>query len=181
VATADALRLLVASGFDCRAYCACKLDFGEEVVVEQFLAEQELAYHVSRVEVGGRRAKLVIVRHAGMSITLFRNQFTQLGLTADELPTFLGIYEQLRDETRPDVLLTYGGGPIGDALIDRAKERNLSVVFLLHNFAYDDPASFRNVDYVVVPSEPVVMWSPVRRERAAQFRRRSCGAGIGGG
>jgi hypothetical protein len=43
VAMADALRLLSESGFDCYTYCACKLDFGEEVIVEQFRAEQRLA------------------------------------------------------------------------------------------------------------------------------------------
>jgi hypothetical protein len=149
---------LADAGFDCHAYCACKLDFGEEVVVEQFLAEQGLPYEVSCIEVSGCRAKLVVVRHARVSITLFRNQFTQVGLTAEEIPTFLGVYERVLDESHPDVLLTYGGGPIGDALIEQAKERNLSVVFLLHNFAYDDPASFRNVDYVVVPSEFAKTW-----------------------
>jgi hypothetical protein len=38
------------SGFDCHAYCAGKLDFGEEVVVEHFLAEQGLSSQVPRAE-----------------------------------------------------------------------------------------------------------------------------------
>ena len=57
------------------------------------------------------------------------------------------------DKNRPDVIITYGGSPIATGMVKLAKSRDIPVVFWLHNFSYQDPAPFKTVDYVVVPSE----------------------------
>ena len=52
-----------------------------------------------------------------------------------------------------DVLAAYGGNPVARDLVRLAKRRDIPIVFWLHNFSYQDPAAFKSVDYVVVPSE----------------------------
>ena len=62
-------------------------------------------------------------------------------------------YEQFLAGARPDVIVTYGGGPLGDAMIALAKRCGIPVVLWIHNFAYLDRRAFRSVDEVLVPSE----------------------------
>ena len=57
------------------------------------------------------------------------------------------------DADRPDAVVTYGGDPLAETLIRLAKNRDLPLVFWLHNFAYHDPRAFALADYVIVPSQ----------------------------
>jgi hypothetical protein len=153
IATNECLQLLADAGFRCQAFCSAKLDFQEEVCFEETLAELALPYHVSNVTVGGYRVRLVFTRTGRVPVTVFRNQFTQMGPMPEQMPALLKAYDQFLATNRPEIILTYGGGPIGDAMIDLAKRRGAVVVFGLHNFAYFDVHDFRQVDYVVVPSQ----------------------------
>jgi glycosyltransferase involved in cell wall biosynthesis len=65
---------------------------------------------------------------------------------------FLFLYEQLLDDFRPDILLTYGGQWLQPAVMALAKRRGVRVVFVIHNFLYDGAALFEPVDAVLVPS-----------------------------
>jgi glycosyltransferase involved in cell wall biosynthesis len=189
IATYQSLELLARSGFRCLSYCAARMDFGEEVCLEETLAEMGLAYQVEHAAIGdaeevpsgpavapegdrhvfrpaprgcpGRktsqspareRLRLVHTRLGSVRVTVFRNQFTRLGPTREEAAAFLAGYDRFLARYCPSVVLTYGGGPLGDAMIDLARRRGIAVVFGLHNFAYHDLRAFRNVDYVIVPS-----------------------------
>ena len=51
------------------------------------------------------------------------------------------------------MVLTYGGGSPGDALVAHAKARGIPVVFWAHDLSHTDAGAFANADYVIVPSE----------------------------
>jgi glycosyltransferase involved in cell wall biosynthesis len=153
LATAQCLQFLASCGFQCQAFCGARLDFTEEVCFEETLSRLGLPYEVADRSVDGRPARLVFTRSGDVPVTVFRNVFTQGGPTEAEVPAFLGAFDTFLAANRPDVLLTYGGGPLGDAISDLAKRRGIVVVFGLHNFAYHDPRAFAQVDYVVVPSQ----------------------------
>ena len=153
ITTSNCMQLLSRCGFDCQAFCAASLDFNEEVCFEQTLADQRLPYEVSNATVDGIRIKLVFTRVGQVPVTVYRNQFTRATTTPDEMRGFLAAFDRFLERNRPDVVLTYGGGPAGEAMIELAKGRGAAVVFGLHNFAYLDAGAFRGVDYVVVPSK----------------------------
>jgi len=153
VAVRDGLELLARAGFRCEAFCGARLDFGEEVCLEETLSELGLPWEGRQVAVGPHRMKLLFTRQGRVPITIFRNQSTRRGPTPQEAPAFLAAFGRFLDTTRPDVMLTYGGDRLTDATIRQAHRRRIIAVFALHNLAYRDPAPFRNVDYVTVPSE----------------------------
>ena len=83
---------------------------------------------------------------------MFRKQSNHLATTPEETPRFLAACEQFLQANRPQVMLTYGGGPLGNALAERAKALGIPVVFWAHDFGCQNTRTFANVDYVVVPS-----------------------------
>jgi glycosyltransferase involved in cell wall biosynthesis len=72
--------------------------------------------------------------------------------TREEGVCFLALYERVLERFRPEVVLTYGGDWVAQAIIAQAKRRGIPVVFALHNFAYHGAELFRPVDAVLVPS-----------------------------
>ncbi|MGO8745653.1 MAG: glycosyltransferase [Thermoguttaceae bacterium] len=151
IATRNCMQLLSRCGLACQAFCSSLLDFNEEICFEQTLTEQKLPYEASHVTVDGIRMKLVYARVGQVPVTVYRNQSTRA--MPGDIRGFLAALKRFLECNRPDVVLTYGGGPAGDALIDMAKRGGAAVVFGLHNFAYTDARAFRSVDKVVVPSE----------------------------
>ncbi|MBN9123095.1 MAG: glycosyltransferase, partial [Planctomycetes bacterium] len=73
--------------------------------------------------------------------------------TREEGVPFLDVVERACARHRPDVVLTYGGPPVGPHLIRRVRRHGARVVFALHNAAYGASDLFREVDAVWAPSE----------------------------
>ena len=153
VVTNEALQLLSQSGFQCQAFTAARLDFPEEVCVEEMLAKLGLPYEFRTVLEGNEKAKVLLTRRGNLPVTMFRNRFTQIGPTEPEVAAFATAYERFLHKNEPDAILTYGGAPLGTILARLARRRDIAVVFALHNFAYANVAPFHNVDYAVVPSQ----------------------------
>jgi hypothetical protein len=153
IATWRGLQLLAGAGFSCEAFCAARLDAGEEVCFEQTLADLGLPYEVRTSVTPGGPTKLVFTKLGDVPITVFRNQWTQMGPTPQEAPAFLAAYERFLAGAQPGVIVTYGGGPLGDTMVALAARHRIPVVFWLHNFAYLDRRAFRGVDTILVPSE----------------------------
>ncbi len=97
------------------------------------LAELNLPYEVKTMTIGPGRAKFVFTRTGSVPVTIFRNVLTRAGLTPQEMGPFLAGFERFLTMNRPDVILTYGGGPLGDAMIKLAKRHGCVVVFGLVN------------------------------------------------
>ena len=154
IATCDALELLARSGFDCRAFCASKVDRADDTNFEQLLADLQIPVQVQQRPVGPYVARLLWARKGSIPVTVFRTASTVVAQwSPEEFQVFLAALEQSFDDIKPDLLLTYGGDLAAQAVMELAKRSGITVVFGLHNFGYEDVRVFRNVDYVVVPSE----------------------------
>lgn len=66
---------------------------------------------------------------------------------------YLEAASRLVDKSPPDVVVTYGGGPVALELHKLARRARAKTIFLLHNFSYWRKATFENVDLTVVPTE----------------------------
>ncbi|MGO8752645.1 MAG: glycosyltransferase [Thermoguttaceae bacterium] len=152
-ATDAALQLLARCGFRCQAFGAARLDSAEEVCIEQMLNELGLPYEFRTVSAEPEKARVLLTRKENVPITLFRNRFTQSGPLASEIESFGTAFELFLHKNQPDAVLTYGGGPLGSAMVRLARRRDIPVVFALHNFAYSDVSAFLDVDYAIVPSQ----------------------------
>ena len=69
-----------------------------------------------------------------------------------EVAEFLTLLDAVARRLRPEVVLTYGGGPLGRAIPGRAAGLGAAAVFALHNLSYRDPDAFRGYDATLVPS-----------------------------
>jgi hypothetical protein len=69
-----------------------------------------------------------------------------------EAEQFLFLLDGQLSEFAPDVLLTYGGHPIVQEAMRRARERGALSVFTLRNHGYEDRRYFQHVDHVFTTS-----------------------------
>ena len=154
VATLDMLHGLCASGFRCCAFCMPKLDLPGAGRLEQFLTIPESFTRFFRLpsapSVHGSFTRNVVT----FPITVVNLDSTpQVGHRPDDVQTVLGFFRSFLEIEQPDVMLTYGGDPITNGMIDMARRRRIPVVFAIHNLCYLDPTPFANVDHCLVPSQ----------------------------
>jgi glycosyltransferase involved in cell wall biosynthesis len=69
-----------------------------------------------------------------------------------EAEQFLFLLDGRLSEFAPDVLVTYGGHPIVQETMRRARERGALSVFTLRNHGYEDRRYFQHVDHVFTTS-----------------------------
>ncbi len=153
VATAQAMRFLQTLGFQCKAFCGSRLDLAENV--ETMLKRQQIAYRYGTMPSGEVQVPVLVASLGGfgaggsaetLEVTIFPNE-------GERQTGFYRACGAFLDADRPDAVVTYGGDPLAETLIRLAKNRNLPLVFWLHNFAYHDPQAFALADYVIVPSQ----------------------------
>ncbi len=153
-ATLDGLSLLARSGFECQAFCNSRMDASEEVLVEEILAKRGLRYVVRNTHIGPYRGRMIFTSYEKIPVTLFNSASTRGGwINREEVAAFLTACEIFLTKNRPDVVWTYGGGPVAIAIQQAAKKRGIPILFALHNFNYRSPRVFRIVDRVIVPSQ----------------------------
>ena len=154
VATLDVLHGLCASGFECRAFCTPKLDLQNGARLENVLDESRELYQVLPAACGTERARILYTQRGHIPITVVNLDLSpQVSLRPDDVHTVLGFFRSFLELNQPDVMLTYGGDPITNALIDMARRRGIPIVFAIHNLQYFDPRPFANVDFCIVPSQ----------------------------
>ncbi len=89
----------------------------------------------------------------GLPVTVHRGPSTRPHDPDEaERGEFIRLLDSLLDRFRPDILLGYGGNSIARETFARARRRGIATVFALHNFLYNDPACFADVDAILVPS-----------------------------
>jgi glycosyltransferase involved in cell wall biosynthesis len=69
-----------------------------------------------------------------------------------ETEQFLYLFDHLLKSFAPDVVRGYGGHPVVQEAMRRARERRAITVFSLHNFGYEDRTWFTHVDHVLTCS-----------------------------
>ena len=72
VATLDVLQGLATAGFDCQAFCTSRLDFQQEVCLEQIVGDLREPYQIRPSICGGERARLLFTRRHRVPITVVR-------------------------------------------------------------------------------------------------------------
>ncbi len=156
IATRELLESLVALGDDCRAFCMGIFDYHHETRPEDFLSSLEAEIHMALAEAAsGAEVSIFDLALNGVRTTIVPTQSSR----ADRSPThaesiaFLDLYEVILDRFQPDLVLTYGGHPVGIELMKRARKRNIAVVFQIHNFAYKDRQAFAFASHILVPSQ----------------------------
>ena len=172
IATLDALRLLARGEFHCRAFCASKVDAGnwrEQVSGEQWSVSGGREERKQRFAISSERSvELTHCTVREVPIQLFETQSSRIDHWLPREPeAMLAAFERIVEDFSPDVLLTYGGDPVTQAIVRRGNResgiwsrgrRRIPVVFWLHNFAYDEARLFEDVDFVIVPSEFSRRW-----------------------
>ncbi len=154
LATMDTLQVLARDGFNCRAFCASKLDGDESVSFDQLVADLQVPVQIQELNVDEKSVRLLSVTSGSVPVWIFRTQSGQINLWAPHEPlAMLGAFDRILSSVRPDVLLTYGGHPVASSMMQLARERRVPVFFALHNLAYDNVDAFKNVDHVFVPSD----------------------------
>jgi glycosyltransferase involved in cell wall biosynthesis len=155
LATRDLLELLAARGWDCRVLCGPLLDYDAPPSTEALLQIQGLPFQQQPVHVNGAPFQVFQLTRHGVPVTLF----DLAGPARRRMPMpvdgtlFLSLFEDILRRFQPDLLWTYGGDPLTQEAMARARRRGLGVIFALHNFGYHDLSSFREADAVWVPSQ----------------------------
>ena len=75
-----------------------------------------------------------------------------------EYNSFLGAFENVRLNFKPEIVIGYGGDPIVLEIFKRSRYHGIKTVFVLHNFSYWDIRTFDNADVVFVPSAFAAMF-----------------------
>jgi glycosyltransferase involved in cell wall biosynthesis len=155
-ATRDLLELLSTRGVDCRVLSTGVLDFHEETRLGPVLDTLGVDVHESRAALArGDALDVFDLELRGVRVTLMPTASSRIERSPDrdESLAFLDLADQILERFRPQVLLTYGGHPVNLELMARARRRGVSVVFYLHNFAYDSRLAFRDASGVLVPTD----------------------------
>jgi glycosyltransferase involved in cell wall biosynthesis len=155
LATRDLLELLTSAGWPCAVLTGPDLDYEQGSSLESLLRAQNIPFQFRPGPAFGADCTLYHYVRNGVAVHLFG--------AADARPrqepapsaarAFLSLFEHVRQQFRPDLLLTYGGHAVARQLMAEAHRHGVRVVFALHNFAYADAELFRPVAGVLVPSQ----------------------------
>jgi glycosyltransferase involved in cell wall biosynthesis len=152
--TRELLELLAQRGWSCRVWCGPHLDFEEAPSLPQILATQQIPFERRQTAAGSAPLSVFHFQHGGVPVQIYDSPHASRfqAATREEGVCFLALYERVLERFRPDLVLTYGGDWVAQAIMTQAKRRGVPVVFALHNFAYHGAELFRPVDAVLVPS-----------------------------
>jgi glycosyltransferase involved in cell wall biosynthesis len=152
--TRELLELLAHRGWSSRVFCGPHLDFEDAPSLEQILAAQQIFFERRQTAGGSVPLSVFQFAHRGVPVQIYDSPASRRfqAATREDGACFLALYERVLERFRPDLLLTYGGDWVAQAIMAQAKRRGIPVVFALHNFAYQGAQLFRPVDAVLVPS-----------------------------
>jgi glycosyltransferase involved in cell wall biosynthesis len=156
LATRDLFEELAGHGWDCRVVCGPRLDYADGRTPQRVLQELGIGYHREQcAPPGGSSYELFHFTLGGVPVTQYRpnGDDPRRPPPREQGIPFLDVVERACAKFGTDLVLTYGGPPVGPHLIRRARRQGARVVFTLHNFAYQDRDLFREVDGVWAPSE----------------------------
>ncbi|MGO9110602.1 MAG: glycosyltransferase [Thermoguttaceae bacterium] len=153
-ATLDQLQLLQRVGFQCRAFCGSQCDVAAGTAIEDVLEKHSVPHRVASETIGSLVVPLIQATYQGVSTTVVQSSAIDRSHPNSTIGRqFLAACDAFLHHSRPDVVLTYGGGPLPVAIHDLVKARDIPLVFELHNFGYGNPRTFHASDYAIVPTE----------------------------
>jgi len=160
VASRAMMEALARRGFAVEVLCGPILELGREIDLASALAEHGVSVEVrggDTWETGALRPRPATPDHwyvdrNGVPVTVLAGSTRPRAPDNEECLTFLWLFEQVWARLRPGVVVSYGGGWLTREIMRRAKARGAATVFPLHNLRYHDPATFVDVDAVLVAS-----------------------------
>jgi len=130
------------------------LDSKNAISIERTIAEAGEPCERRRTLCGRHRAEILYTHVRGVPVTVLEAQPVGLpNCTPETLPAVLGFFSAFLEANRPDAILTIDADSISCGMAALAKQRDIPVVFTIHNFAYSNADPFMVVDYCTVPSE----------------------------
>jgi glycosyltransferase involved in cell wall biosynthesis len=158
------MQWLAEGGHECRVLCTARFDARPPDSIDGHLAQLGVPLQRKPPSKTFERsvkkpANMVVGRPTidftlhGVPVTMLLTK-AQMGSTAErfEVDQFLFLLEDLFHQFAPDVLVTYGGHPVVQESMRRARERDVISVFSLRNRGYEDRDLFRHVDHVFTTS-----------------------------
>lgn len=136
-------------GWNVNVLSGTMLDSPEDI--EQIIADRVLTA-VTRLKPPNASFSLRVFTDNGIRFTLFCPAIPSPIPSETDCNHFLQLLRSTIANTRPDILLTYGGYSIGPATLRFAKESGIKTAVLLQNLAYKDAEYFIDADAVIVPS-----------------------------
>ena len=152
MATRELLDQLVGLGFSCTAVTASIFDPNHQVSIDEMVSQfnpsgtfrRDLPEDPSLVEISCN----------GMTHTILKTGRSQRSfLSPQEEEALLTLVGRKITDFHPDLLLTYGGLPAERKIHRLAHQREVPVVFYLHNGLYRNAETFSDVDLILVPSK----------------------------
>ena len=102
VATLDVLQGLATAGFECQAFCTSRLDFQQEVCLEQIVGDLREPYQVRPSICAGERARLLFTRRHRIPITVVKLESSRhTRQSPEEVRNVLGFFEKFLDTYVP--------------------------------------------------------------------------------
>ncbi|MFI5456065.1 MAG: glycosyltransferase [Isosphaerales bacterium] len=160
VASRAMMEALARRGFAVAVLCGPILELNSEIDLASFLTGRGLpvdrrggdSWDVGSFGARPRAPLHLFLNANGVPITILSGSTRPRAPTDDEQQDFLWLFEEASARPRPEVVVSYGGGSLTREVLRRAKVRGAASVFTLHNLRYHDPATFSDVDTVLVAS-----------------------------
>jgi len=141
------LEELARSGWDCRSLTLPVMDQPGRVEALAALRTQGLR------KITNVKPTLWGTRRDGVEHVVVPCPESRRGeVSAQHEHLFFQFYRRQLKEWQPDIVLTYGGLLLENAIIAEARRRDVRTVFYLANAQYHDPLPFHEVDLVMTPS-----------------------------
>jgi glycosyltransferase involved in cell wall biosynthesis len=147
------LRWLAEAGWSCAAFTGPRVDNqGARQIGARGLATKR---YVVRAAVGAARLGTVErFRDGAVAVTRFAPEGAEPGAEADDgrAEDFASALRVWLSRRPVDIVLTFGGGKVGRAILREAKRAGATTVFALYNDRYGSRDLFDAVDVAVCPS-----------------------------
>ena len=158
------MQWLAEGGHECRVLCTTRFDARPPDSIDGHLAQLGVPLHrksASKTFVRSvkKPANMVAGRPTidftlhGVPVTMLLTK-AHAGSAAErvEMDQFLFLLEDRFHQFAPNVLVTYGGHPVVQESMRRAREHGVVSVFSLRNRGYEDRELFRHADHVFTTS-----------------------------
>jgi len=149
----EILLALAKRGWEVSTFCGCGLDFQKSTDILQLLANQNITPERKIDNQGSVPFSLVNFQDDGLTSVVFLPRENQSIPSHEAGTAYLQLLHESIQQTKPDILVTYGGYWMGGHLLKLSHDAGLKNVMLLQNFAYDDATYFQEIDLTIVPSQ----------------------------
>lgn len=148
----EILLALREQGWNVSTFCGCGLDFQQQTAPLQLIYDRGITPKRIVKNDGSLPFSLAHFHDSGIASNVFLPEENKLIPSKEAGLCYLRLLETVIKQTRPEVLVTYGGYWMAGPLLNLARSHDVKTVVLLQNFAYTSAEYFRAVDRIIVPS-----------------------------